>query len=179
MWGVRPPALGQQPYGQQPYDRPMHAQQPYDQQGQAGSGASGPSEHLDKGFSALQRSPLRRDTDNGVIGGVCAGIAKQLGVSAAAVRIAAVVLAFVMGSGLAAYLIAWALLPDESGSTHAEKGVRGGSTGSLVLLGIGAIAFFGIVGNVLDGLGWLLPVAVTAAIVGYVVYASKGKGTQG
>jgi phage shock protein C len=179
VWGVRPPALGpqgtsspsQQGYGQQPYGQPGHGQQ-----GHPGATAAGGSSNLDRGLSALQKSPLRRDTADGIIGGVAAGIAKRMNVSPAAVRIAAVALALFFGSGIAAYLIAWALLPDESGRTHVEQGVKGGSTNSLIILALGGLAALGMVASVLDGLGWLVPIAVTAGIVYYVVNAGKKKG---
>jgi phage shock protein C len=188
VWGVRPPALGpqatgspaQQGYGQQGHGQQGHGQDGYGQQGPTGPTAGG-SSNLDRGLSALQKSPLRRDTTDGIIGGVAAGIAKRMNVSPAAVRIAAVALALFFGSGIAAYLIAWALLPDESGRTHLEQGVRGGSTNSLIVLALGGLAALGMVVSVLDGLRWLLPIAVTAGIVYYVVNAGrkKGDGTTG
>lgn len=185
VWGVRPPALNdpaQPGYGQQEHGQPGYGQAGYQQPYGSGSGGSqtggqtpGGSQ-LDRGISALRRSPLRRDTSAGVIGGVCAGIARQLGVSPAAVRVGAVVLALFFGSGLAAYLIAWALLPDDAGQTHVEQGVKGGNGGSIVLLVAAGIAALGMLSSLLENLGWLIPVGVTAAIVGYVVYASRKKG---
>jgi signal transduction histidine kinase len=57
---------------------------------------------------------VRRPGDR-VIGGVCAGIARWLNVDPAFVRIAAVVLSFANGVGVALYLIAWALIPEAAG----------------------------------------------------------------
>jgi len=48
-----------------------------------------------------------RSTDDRVVVGVAAGVAAQLGVSAAYVRAALVVLSFAGGFGLAAYAVAW------------------------------------------------------------------------
>lgn len=173
VWGVRPPALDNPAVPGTPPPTFPHTPPP------TGPGTLPPptgSAHLDRGFSALQRSPLRRDTSAGVVGGVCAGIARQLGVSPAAVRIAAVALALFFGSGVAAYLIAWALLPDDSGQTHAERGIKGGSTGSLLIAGLAAISALGMLASLFDSLRWLVPVAVTAAVVGYVVHSGrKGK----
>lgn len=179
VWGVRPPVLGQptdtpapQGYGAPGYG-PAYGQPGH---GQQGPGAPSGSSHLDRGLSALQKSPLRRDTSDGIIGGVAAGIAKRMNVSPAAVRIAAVALALFFGSGIAAYLIAWALLPDEAGRTHVEQGVRGGNAQSLIITALAGLAALGMVSTLLDGLGWLVPLAVTAGVVYYVVNAGKKKG---
>lgn len=181
VWGVRPPALGQRPAKDdtsQGYRQPGYSQPGSGPQGPAGT--SGTS-HLDRGLSALQKLPLRRDTSDGIIGGVAAGIAQRLNISTGAARLAFVALALFFGSGIAAYLIAWALLPDESGRTHVEQGVKGGNTQSLIITVLGGIAALGMVSTVLDGLGWLVPIAVTAGIVWYVVNAGsrKGDGTTG
>jgi phage shock protein PspC (stress-responsive transcriptional regulator) len=55
---------------------------------------------------------LRR-TDDGTLGGVAAGVATYIGVKAAYVRIAFVILSLVGGGGLALYLAGWALIPEE------------------------------------------------------------------
>ncbi|WP_162802929.1 PspC domain-containing protein [Ornithinimicrobium avium] len=176
---MRPPALGgpaQPGYGQQEHGQPGPGH-PGPDQGQRDAPGTPPpgSSQLDRGLSALRASPLRRDSSAGMIGGVCAGIARQLGVSPALVRIVAVALALFFGSGVAAYLIAWALLPDDSGQTHVEQGVKGGNAGSIVLLVLAGISALGMISSLLDSLRWLVPVAVTAAIVGYVVYAARKK----
>ncbi len=181
VWGVRPPALGQPPVAQPPHGQHGypgsepggHGAGPHQQHGRKQGGASATG--LDRGLSALQRSPLRRDTDDGIIGGVAAGLAKQMGVSTAAVRIGAVALALFFGSGIAAYLIAWALLPDQSGRTHVEKGVRQGDGGSLVILALGGLAALGMVSTLMEGIGWLVPIAVTVGVVYYIVNAAKKK----
>jgi len=57
---------------------------------------------------------LRRSTDDKVLGGVCGGIARYLGVDAVVIRLLAVVLAIVGGgAGLIAYLIAWVVIPKD------------------------------------------------------------------
>jgi len=57
---------------------------------------------------------LRRSTDDKVLGGVCGGIARYLGVDAVVIRLLAVVLAIVGGgAGLIAYLIAWIVIPKD------------------------------------------------------------------
>jgi signal transduction histidine kinase/phage shock protein PspC (stress-responsive transcriptional regulator) len=56
---------------------------------------------------------LRRDRSHGVVGGVCAGIAKQAGIDVLIVRILFVSLVFAGGFGVALYALLWALVPDE------------------------------------------------------------------
>ena len=57
---------------------------------------------------------LRRSTDDKVLGGVCGGIARYLGVDTVVIRLLAVVLAIVGGgAGLIAYLIAWIVIPKD------------------------------------------------------------------
>lgn len=170
VWGVRrPPALGPQPQDT-PFGGhgPHEGERPWGQDRQEGTGA------VDRGLAALRKAPLRRDTAHGVLGGVCAGIAQRAGISVAAVRVGAVALALFLGTGLGAYLLLWALLPDQTGATHAEHGVKDGNPGSLVVLGLGALAALGVLSVVFDGLGWLVPVAVAASVV-YVVMRKKGR----
>lgn len=125
---------------------------------------------LDQGFATLKRSPLHRNSTKGVIGGVCAGIAESTGLSVAAVRVAAVVLALFFGTGVGAYLLGWALLPDEGGRTHAEQALREGRGSSLFVLVLGGIALFGAVAWIFDA--W--PLLIAAAVVAFVVAKKKG-----
>jgi phage shock protein PspC (stress-responsive transcriptional regulator) len=55
---------------------------------------------------------LRRSRRDRVLGGVCAGIARAIGVDPVIVRIAAVLMVFVSGgAAVLAYLVAWVLIP--------------------------------------------------------------------
>ncbi len=56
---------------------------------------------------------LVRRRDERMVAGVCAGVARWLGVDPIVVRLAACVLALANGVGLIVYLVAWAVLPDE------------------------------------------------------------------
>jgi phage shock protein PspC (stress-responsive transcriptional regulator) len=60
----------------------------------------------------VEYKPLRRSLDNRVIAGVCGGVARFLGLDATLVRIGWVVIG-ILGGGLAAYMIAWFVLPDD------------------------------------------------------------------
>ena len=137
-----------------------------------GHGPTGSSARstLDQGFATLKRSPLRRNSAKGVIGGVCAGIADTTGLSVTAIRAAAVVLALFFGTGVGVYLLGWALLPDEAGSTHAEQAMRQGRTRSMVVLLLGMVALFGALSWIFDTWGFL----IAAAVVAFVIAKKKG-----
>ena len=100
--------------------------------------ASTPTPALDRFFDSLRRSSVTRSQDR-VIAGVCSGIAQRLGVSAAIVRVAAVILA-VFGPGVFLYLLAWLFLPRYDGQVRLERAVRGGEASSIVLLVVAALA---------------------------------------
>jgi len=56
---------------------------------------------------------LYRSTDEKILGGVCGGIGNYFGIDPVLVRIGWVVLTFVYGMGLLAYIIAWIIIPQE------------------------------------------------------------------
>lgn len=62
---------------------------------------------------ADQPRVLRRSRDDRVIGGVCAGLGRYLGVDPVLLRIAFVVLAIAGGGGVILYIVGWVLIPEE------------------------------------------------------------------
>ena len=54
---------------------------------------------------------LRRDTTNKMLGGVCAGIARQYGLSVGGLRLAFVISCVLPGPQILAYLLLWILIP--------------------------------------------------------------------
>jgi phage shock protein C len=56
---------------------------------------------------------LRRSHDDRVIGGVCAGLGRYLGIDPVLLRIAFVVLAIAGGGGVILYIVGWILIPEE------------------------------------------------------------------
>ena len=62
-------------------------------------------------MSSVPLPRLHRREEGRVVAGVCSGIAAELGVDPTVVRLAFALLALASGSGVAAYLGAWALLP--------------------------------------------------------------------
>jgi signal transduction histidine kinase len=55
--------------------------------------------------------PYRRAADDGILGGVCAGLAARLAVGTTAIRVAAVISIFLGGIGIIAYVALWVLVP--------------------------------------------------------------------
>ena len=55
---------------------------------------------------------LRRDSKNAVIGGVCSGLAKVLGLDVTLIRLLFVAAFILAGTGPLLYLILWLLIPD-------------------------------------------------------------------
>lgn len=62
--------------------------------------------------SALARQGLVRSSDSGILGGVCAGIGRRLGLTPWTARLLFVVLLMVLpGSQLLVYPLLWILMP--------------------------------------------------------------------
>lgn len=60
------------------------------------------------------RLPLRRDTQNKVIAGVCAGIARRYGLSPTGLRLAFVLSCVLPGPQFIAYLLLWIVIPKDT-----------------------------------------------------------------
>ena len=60
------------------------------------------------------RLPLRRDTHNKVIAGVCAGIARRYGISPSGPRLAFVLSCVLPGPQFIAYLVLWIVIPKDT-----------------------------------------------------------------
>jgi phage shock protein PspC (stress-responsive transcriptional regulator) len=71
----------------------------------------------DPGSSTLNDQPaarqLRRSADDRMLAGVAGGIARYLGVDVTLVRLIIAALALVNGVGLALYIAAWLLIPED------------------------------------------------------------------
>jgi signal transduction histidine kinase len=70
---------------------------------------------------ARPRTPLRRHPDRGLLGGVCVGLADQLGVEVTLVRVAMAAITAVGGIGVAIYAVAWAVTPVAPESAGVER----------------------------------------------------------
>jgi phage shock protein C len=67
-------------------------------------------------MSSMNTRLTRSRTDK-FLGGVCGGLARSLGIDPSIVRIAVILLAVLTKVGWIAYLVAWALLPQENGGS--------------------------------------------------------------
>jgi len=107
---------------------------------------------MDKFFGALRSIGIRRRTHNKWIAGVCSGLADRLGIDPVIVRVALVVLTMLGGAGITIYLVAWALLPNDRDEIPAQRALRDGDGGSIVLLVFAGLALFS--GSAFGGTWW-------------------------
>jgi phage shock protein PspC (stress-responsive transcriptional regulator) len=70
-------------------------------------------------YSSSKTRKLYRDTDNGMIGGVLAGLGHYLGVDKVWLRIPMLILLLAFGTGALAYIILWIVMPEAK--TTSEK----------------------------------------------------------
>lgn len=61
----------------------------------------------------MEAKRVYRSKTDRVIGGVCSGIGKYLGMDPVLLRVIWAVAFFVGGAGLLAYIIAWIIIPEE------------------------------------------------------------------
>ncbi|MCW3019616.1 MAG: putative signal transduction histidine kinase [Solirubrobacterales bacterium] len=85
------------------------------------------------------RLPLRRRIDRGLLGGVCAGLAQRLGVEVLVVRVIAVMMATVGGLGVAAYALAWALIPVAPDSEQVGRRTGAWREAALIVFAVAAL----------------------------------------
>ncbi|HEY8653653.1 MAG TPA: PspC domain-containing protein [Dermatophilaceae bacterium] len=104
---------------------------------------SHPQTGMDRFFNALRSIGIRRRTHDKWIAGVCSGLADRLGIDPIIVRVALVILTMLGGAGIAIYLVAWALLPNDRDEIPAQRALRDGHGGSIVLLVFAGLALFG------------------------------------
>lgn len=59
------------------------------------------------------KNRLYRDTDEKILGGVCAGLSEYFKIDVTLIRVIVGVSAFLYGSGALIYILLWILLPDK------------------------------------------------------------------
>ena len=91
--------------------------------------------------AAATPPPLRRDRGDAVIGGVCAGLGRRLGIDPIVLRVVFIAATAAGGLGLVAYGLAWALLPAEGDSRAPALRVPGSRDSWSVATGIGMLMF--------------------------------------
>jgi phage shock protein PspC (stress-responsive transcriptional regulator) len=157
--------------GSSRHDEDMTETQPQDHPSTGASPRSGSGF-----FDQLRSLGVRRSSDRWV-GGVCGGVARRLQVDPLLIR-AGMIALLIFGIGFLAYLVAWALLPDEDGRILSERAIREGDGGGIFLLVVIGLVLFGT-GPVLGGPdGWwsLIGVAAVGAFVWWLVTRQRGPG---
>jgi phage shock protein PspC (stress-responsive transcriptional regulator) len=127
-------------------------------------------------FDQLRSLGVRRSSDRWVAG-VCGGLARRLQVDPLLIR-AGMIALLIFGIGFLAYLVAWALLPDEDGRIVSERAIREGDGGGIFLLVVIGLVLFGT-GPVFGGPdGWwsLIGVVAVGALVWWLVTRQRGPG---
>lgn len=82
---------------------------------------------------------LRRSREDRVLGGVCGGLARYLGVEPALVRVVTVILALASGVGVPAYLVAWVVIPEDGDAPARPAGQAATAVAGAMLLGVGLL----------------------------------------
>lgn len=136
--------------------------------------ATDPSTGLDKSFAALRGLGVRRRTDDKWIAGVCSGVADRFGVDPVIVRAGLVLLSLLWGFGVTLYLVAWALLPNDRDEIVAERALRDGDGGAIVVMVLAGFALFGGSWWSTDsGWGFPWPLVLTGLLIWWVVQRSR------
>ena len=91
--------------------------------------------------AAATPPPLRRDRGDAVIGGVCAGLGRRLGIDPIVLRVVFIAATAAGGLGLVSYGLVWALLPVEGDSRAPALRVPGSRDSWSVASGIGMLMF--------------------------------------
>ncbi len=87
---------------------------------------------------------VRRSRQDRVIGGVCGGLGRYLQVDPVLLRIAAVALALSGGLGVLAYIIAWIVIPEETGTEPDVMERRDNRHGLALVAGAALVALGGL-----------------------------------
>lgn len=137
---------------------------------------SDPQTGMDKFFDVLRGTRVRRRTSDTWFRGVCSGLADRLGVDPVIVRAALVLLTVLGGAGITIYLVAWALLPNDRNEIVAQRALRDGDGGSVVVIVFASLAVFGGFGGLwwTGHSGWGFPwgLALTGLLIWWLVQRS-------
>ena len=155
----------------------MTQTQPQDQAPPTGSPPPpGPTPTSSGFFDQIRSVGVRRSSDRWVAG-VGGGLARRFGVDPLLVR-AGIIALLIFGIGFLAYLIAWALLPDEDDSILAERAIRDGDGWGVFLLVVIALSVLGAGPLFADAGGWWSLVTTLALIGGVWWLVSRHRGTS-
>src|SRR3954466_10349457 len=96
---------------------------------------------MSSGNPASSRILLRRDREYRLLGGVCSGLARELGIDPLIIRVAFIAAALAGGVGIAVYVLAWVFLPagDAVAVERPWRRLRTGRAAIEVALGAGLL----------------------------------------
>ncbi len=128
--------------------------------------------HGSKFWDDILSLGIRRDRSRQWFGGVCSGIARRVDVDPVLIRAAVIGLTLFGGFGVVVYLVAWLLLPDESGRIMARDAInRDGSTDAGGAIALSIVALLVIAAMVFGDNGFLLGWGIVPlAIIGWFVW---------
>ncbi|MCC6832665.1 MAG: PspC domain-containing protein [Thermoleophilia bacterium] len=123
---------------------------------------------------------IRRDPSDRVVAGVCAAIARELGIDPVILRVAFIGAALAGGVGVALYAIAWLLIPATGAETREAAArpapARGGARPWRVATGLGMLVLALLLGVRRLGLPFsdtvVWPVVLASAAAGLIWYRS-------
>jgi len=117
---------------------------------------------------------LLRSRSDRVLGGVCGGLGRYLNVDPVLLRIAAVALALSGGAGVIAYIVAWIVIPENTGEEPAGPAAPAHRPGIAVAVGAGLIALGALLmlRDVLPWFGWAMFWPIIVIGVGVLVLIS-------
>ncbi|HYO86575.1 MAG TPA: PspC domain-containing protein [Dermatophilaceae bacterium] len=127
---------------------------------------------LDGMYRGLLGTAIRRPRHGRWLGGVAAGLAARFNMDPVLVRVILFVLGIFFGLGVALYLLAWVLLPDEDDSIVLDRALRQHQAGAVVLTVLAAITLLAPSGVGQRG-GWSVSVLAIAAVFA-IWYVSRG-----
>ncbi len=111
--------------------------------------------------------PWRRDVKHRLVGGVAAGIAARTNIDVQYVRLAFIIAAFFGGFGVAAYVIAWLLVPATDDATTIGTRSLNDKQGIALAAGLGSLVIAVLIVVSFAGAGWIgslaFPLVITVA----------------
>jgi signal transduction histidine kinase len=117
--------------------------------------------------------PWRRDVDHHLLGGVASGVASRTGVDVQYVRLAFIITALFSGFGVAAYVVAWLLVPATDEPATIAARAMNDKQGLAVASGLASLLIAVLVVGSFAGAGWIGTLAwpLVITVVGLVLLA--------
>lgn len=109
------------------------------------------------------RGPLRRSRDERLVGGVAGGLARRFGIDPTIVRVV-ILLTSLSGYGVAAYVLAWLLIPAEGETEPIAKRSLSDTRGIALALAFLPLVFVALLIGSALGAGWIGSYALTGFV---------------